>query len=198
MFKVLITFFLIGLTFGAGPCVVSCGPLLLSYIVGTKKNIASSIRVYLLFSLARILVYLALGAAIFFLGRFAMESLLGDISRYVLILGGAFIILVGVLTAFGRHLKLKPWQALQSNFIERDKKSIFIFGLVIGLLPCAPLLAAISYMGLVSKSLPDSLLYSLFFGIGTVVSPLAILVIAAGYIPSGIFRTGYIIVPSTL
>ena len=172
-----------GLSFGAGPCVASCGPLILSYVVGTRKNIISSLRVYILFSLARIVVYLALGITVFFLGGFILDKALGGLSRYVFILGGAFIILVGILTISGRHLRFRPLQMLKKNMIERDKKSIIIFGLIIGLLPCAPFLAVISYLGLISKTWLQALLYSLVFGAGTILSPLILLVVAAGFIP---------------
>lgn len=183
MFKIAVSLFLLGLVFGAGPCLASCGPLILSYVIGTRKNIFKSLSVYIIFSLARIIVYLVLGLAVFFLGRFALEEMLGDFSRYVFILGGIFIILVGALMILGRRLEFRPCSFLQKNIIERDKKSIVIFGLIIGLMPCAPLVVVISYVGLISHSWPQALFYSLFFGIGTLVSPLLLLVMAAGFIP---------------
>jgi len=183
MFKIIFSFFLLGLSFGAGPCVASCGPLLLSYVAGTRKNIFRSIGVYIVFSFSRITVYLLLGLLVFFLGKLSLDRMLGVFSVYVFILGGSFIILVGILTIFNRTLRLMPGRFLQKNIIERDKKSIVMFGLVIGLLPCAPLLAVISYVGLISKHPLQALLYSLFFGIGTFISPLILLVIAAGFIP---------------
>ena len=69
------------------------------------------------------------------------------------------------------------------RFLEKDKKSIIIFGLIIGLIPCAPLLAAFSYMGLISKDWFTSLTYSFFFGLGTLISPLLVLAGLAGVIP---------------
>lgn len=161
----------------------SCGPFLIAYIAGAKKNVAKGIMVYVLFSLARILVYVVLGLAVFFLSRFAVERLLGDLSRYIFILGGAFIIIIGIFLAFGKSLELNFWQFLHKNILEHDKKSIFTTGLIIGLLPCAPLLAILSYVGLVSRTWLSSLLYSLSFGIGTFVSPLILLTILAGIIP---------------
>ena len=137
----------------------------------------------MVFSLSRITVYLLLGLAVFFLGRLSLEKKLGDFSGTVFIMGGSFIILVGILTILGRSIGFMPGRFLQKNIIERDKKSIVMFGLVTGLAPCAPLLAVISYVGLISKHWLQALLYSLFFGIGTFVSPLILLVIAAGSIP---------------
>lgn len=113
---------------------------------------------------------------------------MGDFSKYVVILGGIFIILVGLLMALGRRLEFGFWQFLQKRLLERDKKSIIILGLVIGLLPCAPLLAILSYVGLVSKSWIESLLYSFSFGIGTFVSPLIFLVILTSLIPKFLIK----------
>lgn len=183
MNKIIPSLFLCGLLFGSGPCLASCGPILISYIAATKKNILKGLVVYVLFSLARISVYLLLGVAIFSLGRFTLERLLGDFSRYIFIIGGGFIVLIGVLTAGGKRLEIKPLNFLHRNILERDKKSVVIVGLIVGLLPCVPLLAILSYVGLVSKSWLQSLFYSLSFGLGTFVSPLILLAILAGVIP---------------
>jgi sulfite exporter TauE/SafE len=183
MNKIIVGLFLSGLLFGSGPCIASCGPILVSYIVGTKKSIFKGLVVYILFSLSRISVYLVLSVLIFFLGNFLLERFLRNFSKYILALGGAFIILVGVLLAGSRRLEFRPWQFLEKNIIRRDKKSMLALGLVTGLLPCAPLLAILSYVGLVSKSWLESLFYSFSFGLGTFISPLVLLVILAGLIP---------------
>jgi ABC-type nickel/cobalt efflux system permease component RcnA len=182
MIKIIISFFLWGLLFGSGPCVASCGPILISYIAGTKKNITKGLLVYILFSSARISVYLILSLLIFFLGRFALERLWGGFSRYTLILGGIFIILVGILMTLGKRLEFKSWQFLQRNILEHDKKSIVIIGLTAGLAPCAPFLAILSYIGLISKSWLHSLSYAFAFGLGTLMSPLILLTVLSGLV----------------
>ena len=183
MFKISISLFLAGLLFGSGPCIATCGPFILAYIAGTKKNIARGIMVYLLFSLARICVYGALALTIFFLSRFAVERLLGGFYKYILILGGAFIITIGLFVAYGRKMESKFCRSLQVKILEHDTKSIVVAGLIIGLLPCAPLLSVLSYIGLISRTWSSSLLYAFSFGIGTFFSPLILLAILAGVIP---------------
>lgn len=128
-------------------------------------------------------MYVVLALAIFFLSRFVVEGLLGSLYKYVLIFGGGFIIIIGLFLAFGKKLEFSPWRFVYKNLLERDKKSIFTVGLIIGLLPCAPLLSILSYVGLISRTWVSSLLYSLSFGIGTFVSPLILLTILAGIIP---------------
>jgi ABC-type nickel/cobalt efflux system permease component RcnA len=61
---------------------------------------------------------------------------------------------------------------LSKNILQYDKKSIFALGIIIGLSPCAPLLAIFSYLALVAKTWFLALLYSLFFGLGTFFSAL--------------------------
>ena len=179
--KILLSLFLLGLSFGSGPCLASCGPILIPYVAANKKNVLNSLRAYVLFSLGRIFVYLALGMLIFLLGRILTERLLSDISGYVLFVGGAFVVLIGLLTAFGRKIEYKPCQFLKKHLLQQDGKSIFTFGLIVGLLPCAPLLALFSYTGLISKNWFNSLLYSFVFGAGTFISPLLPLVLLTGY-----------------
>lgn len=90
---------------------------------------------------------------------------------------------MGVFLALGKKIELPFWQPLYKNMLEHDKKNIVILGLIIGLLPCAPLLAVFSYIGLISHFWSSNLLYTLSFGAGTFLSPLILLVIIAGLIP---------------
>jgi sulfite exporter TauE/SafE len=183
MFKIIVGLFLSGLLFGSGPCLASCGPILIAYIAGARKNVVKSLLVYILFSISRIFVYILLALMVFFFGRFMLEQLLGEYYKYVIIVGGAFIILIGILMALGRSLEIRPFKFLGKTILEHDIKSIVVLGLIIGLLPCAPLLAILSYVGLVSKSWPQSLLYGFSFGLGTFISPLILLAMLAGLMP---------------
>jgi sulfite exporter TauE/SafE len=111
-----------------------------------------------------------------------------------MVTGGSFIILVGLFVCFGKQLELSckclmPQFAeklsffLQSDILEKDVKSAIVLGLIIGLLPCAPLLAVLSYIGLISKSWVSSFWFSFSFGAGTFMSPLILLSIFAGWVP---------------
>ncbi len=176
MFKSVIALFILGLSFGSGPCLASCGPILLAYTAGTKKGFLKSCIAYCLFSLSRISVYVFLSILIFILGKWTAEKIFGKYSAYLVVLGGAYIVLVGFLMILGKANKIGK------RLLERDKKSIIIMGFVIGLLPCAPLLAILSYIGLVSLSGFQSLLYSAIFGLGTFFSPLILLAAFSGAI----------------
>ncbi len=177
MLKVLISLFLLGLSFGAGPCIASCGPFLISYVAGTHKNVQRSALTYILFSFSRIFVYLALGLSVFFFRQVIVAYHLGNFSRYIFIFGGLFIVGTGLLIAFRQNSSHKLCQRLDS------KTTPLLFGLLMGILPCAPLISVISYIGLVARTGLSSLIYSLVFGLGTALSPLVLLVGSAGLIP---------------
>lgn len=183
MNKIIWELFLSGLIFGSGPCLASCGPILISYVAATGKSALGGFKVYSLFSLARISVYLILSLAIYFLGRFATEKILGNLSPFIFVLGGIFLISIGISILLGKKIESGFLRALEMRLIESDKKSVLIMGLIIGFLPCVPFLAILSYIGLISKSWTGSLLYSLTFGIGTFISPLLLLTAAAGFMP---------------
>jgi len=188
MFRTVASLLLLGLSFGIGPCLATCGPILIPYIVGNKKNTLKSLGVYFLFSSARIAVYLVLGVAVFFLGRLIIEMQLARFSRYISVFFGIFLIIVGALTAWGNNLGQRQENGfcrfVHKNLLTRDKKNVILMGLITGLAPCAPLLALFAYLGLVSKTWVHALIYSFSFGLGTLLSPLLILSLLAGLIPN--------------
>ncbi|MGD0335594.1 MAG: sulfite exporter TauE/SafE family protein [Candidatus Omnitrophota bacterium] len=182
-FKIIASFFILGLSFGSGPCLASCGPLLICYSAAGLKNITENLKIYLFFSVARILVYVFFGLLVFFLGKMVFEGVLQFLARYVIILGGAFIVFMGVLIALGRKIQAGPWSFLQKHIRQRDTRNTFLLGVIIGFLPCAPLIFIISYGALASKTWVESLVYPLSFGLGTFFSPLLLLCIGAGVFP---------------
>jgi sulfite exporter TauE/SafE len=183
MNKLFFSFFLLGLSLGFGPCLATCGPLLISYTAGTHKSIPKSILTYIIFSLSRVSVYAVLGVLVFLFGQAVSNYFFSSFSRYIFILGGIFIIIIGILMSIGKSPEHKFCQKMQALLLKKDTKTVFIFGLIIGIIPCLPFISALSYIGLASKTWFNSLLLSLSFGLGTVISPLFVVTILAGIIP---------------
>ena len=178
--KLAFSFFLLGLSFGVGPCFATCGPLLISYMAGNSKNMAQSLKGYFLFSLSRLAVYLLLTIAVFSLGRFAVERFMQTHAFYFSLAGGIFIIVLGILMLLGKELSPRWCHRIQHTFTEKDSKNFIFLGVFTGLLPCFPLLGMLSYVTLVSRSLVNSVLYGFSFGMGTIISPLLLLVAFTG------------------
>ncbi len=165
----------------------ACGPLFLTYVAGTGKSVFKSIVTYLLFSVSRIFVYLTLGLLVFFLGGVIFERF-NYLAGYILVGMGAFIILLGILMLLGKNLNSSLCVFLKRNILDKDAKSIIILGALAGLLPCAPLITALSYAGLTAKSSLENLSYTFSFGLGTALSPLVILAGLAGLLPGFLNR----------
>ena len=90
---------------------------------------------------------------------------------------------MGLLIILGNQPNFRLCQLLQKNLIKKDAKSIITLGLLFGAMPCLPLVGILSYISIISKSVLTSLLFMLSFGLGTLVSPLLILSVAAGSVP---------------
>ncbi|HPM42768.1 MAG TPA: sulfite exporter TauE/SafE family protein [Candidatus Omnitrophota bacterium] len=169
----------IGFSFGViGPCFLTCAPALLAYVAGTQKRLSLVVLDVSVFLCGRLFGYCILGA-IAGLSGYAIRKISSPsvslISGYI---GGALSIVLGLAVLSGirtssscSHMKIR--QAY--NF-----GGLFLFGLVIGVSPCAPLAALLVEIALISKSAVDGLIYAFFFGLGTFLSGLLVVGGAAG------------------
>lgn len=178
--KIALSLFFSGLLFGSGPCIASCGPLLVSFIAGTGKSPLKGLYSYVLFSLSRVTAYEILSLLVFFSGTLGAQNFQASHAKYILILGGGYCVLVGLLMLSGLSKEPHFYSVLKNKLLERGNKSILVMGFIVGLLPCGPLFAVFSYTGLIAKAWPESLVYAFIFGLGTFLSPLIILSVAAG------------------
>lgn len=172
-----------GVLFGASLCLVSCGPVLISYICGTHKSVRDSLAAYTLFSLSRIAVYIVLSMCIYFIGQAAIETFIAEYARFLYIMAGFFLLVIGIYFILGKRMELKPFNLVYRHIVKGDTKNVVVLGIAYGLLPCAPLLGVLSYIGLVSKGWLQNIAYAVSFGAGTFVSPLLLVSLAAGSAP---------------
>jgi sulfite exporter TauE/SafE len=187
--SIIFSLFLTGILFGAGPCLVSCGPVLVSYICGTRKKAGESLSAYALFSGSRIAVYVVLSLCVFFAGHSGLVYFFEGYGNYLYILAGFFLMLIGAYFVLGKRMEIKPFNLIYRHIIEGDTKNVVILGIAYGLLPCAPFLGVLSYIGLVSKNWMQNAVYAVSFGAGTFVSPLLLVSLASGAVP-GFMKNG--------
>lgn len=183
MARVFVSLFLTGLFFGYGPCLLGCGPLLVSYIAATKEDSASGLKVYVIFSLTRLLVYGLLGVLVGFLGELALHQFFNSPAMKILFLAfGLFLCFLGTLLIIEKFSMAKKCPGLIQRYLgSRDFKNIILFGLVVSLSPCLPLIAMLGYIALISDYWLKGVLYMTAFGLGTVMSPMIILALLAGW-----------------
>ncbi|MFH0732251.1 MAG: sulfite exporter TauE/SafE family protein [Candidatus Omnitrophota bacterium] len=181
MIRIAFSLFATGIALGAGPCMATCGPVLLSYITATKKGPANAFRCWFIFSITRAFIYASLGALTGIIGTSLYQSYYWEKKGFIIwAIGGIFICLLGILTAMGNNTHSKVCHKLQNIFIAKDTKSIMALGVVIGLFPCAPLIGVLSYISMISVYWHQGVVLAFSFGLGTIISPLLILGLGAG------------------
>jgi uncharacterized protein len=172
-----------GLAFGAGPCLASCGPLLLGYVIGSGKSVPVSMQAWCMFSLARLLVYGILGILVGCIGEFALGRFYeSGFVRLLNIAAGIFIVVLGATILVGRGGGHPVCRGLHTRFVQRHAQSAFSLGIIAGLMPCAPMLAVFGFIAFASRHLWQAAVYAVSFGLGTVLSPLCIMVFFAGFL----------------
>ncbi len=162
--------FLLGLG-GSLHCVGMCGPIALMIPTGNGKQKWLSL---LLYHLGKILTYLIIGT---FFGL--IVSTLNSYQTQIIFtfISGGLLILFALLPPFLNFIEKKGFdffnktiqfknklaQSLNKNKIEYS----FYIGFLNGFLPCAMVYSA-AIMALAQKSLMNSIIVMLFFGLGTV------------------------------
>ena len=150
----LITYFQlfgIGLSFGvAGPCFLSCTPFFITYLAGKKLKWSQGLIEALIFLSARLFAYLVLGylagLSAVILKRFGSSSFI----LFLKPLSGVIIIILGILILFAKDPafcghRFKGGEALTIS-------SLLTLGFIMGISPCAPLLALLFEITVISKT----------------------------------------------
>lgn len=197
MISSLITYlqiFGIGFSFGIiGPCFLTCAPVLITYVAGSKKALPDAFKDIFVFLSGRLLAYLLLGALAGLSGTVLQKFTSSNISSHFKTLAGGVTIFFAFLILVYRDDKTCSCPDFRSKLFNFG--GIFTFGLFIGLSPCAPLLALLFDITLISKNIVDGMLYALFFGLGTFLSGLIIIGIIMGILtrlPSAIIKSKYV------
>ncbi len=183
MLAIIWSLFLTGIVLGSGPCLLSCGPLLLSYVASTKTGGVSALKTYLIFCGVRLAVYASFGVGSGLIGAWVVHRLLESASLGVLYVAfGAFLVLLGIFFIL-EDLVPERWRAaLRCCYQGRgDLRNVAVFALIVSLTPCAPLLAMVGYIALVSDTWSKGVVFMTAFGLGTVISPLIILMFLTGW-----------------
>ena len=184
----LIELFSMGITMAFGPCPFFCTPIVLSYIAGTQESGRKGFQSVLIFSLSRAIIYVLLGSLAGFFGKM-LTTTLDKYGLTIYIIGGTFISLSGILILMGKNPNLPLCQILRKYTTENDIRSSIILGIIIGLLPCTPLLGILVYISLISKGLWQGALLGFSFGVGTIISPLITLGILVSALPKIIIKS---------
>lgn len=164
----------IGFSFGiAGPCLLSCTPVIITYVTGVEKKWGKRVQGILTFSFGRLLAYVLLGYLAALSGLALRQFTAGNLALFFKPLAGATSILLGVLVLVRKAPSACACKPAASRVY--DFGGMFIFGFLIGMTPCAPLLALLFEIALISGTPLDGACYALSFGMGTLISGLIVM-----------------------
>ena len=170
MFAIYITALVMG-AMGSLHCIGMCGPLALSLPV-TRLTPSGKMFATLLYNLGRTTTYAVLGALFGLLGlTFGLVGLQQSLSIAI----GIIILIVLVwpknkivlnsnsrMQLFFSRIRNKLGQLLKNEKYQ----SVYLIGLLNGLLPCGLLYMALA-AGVATASVSKSILFMIFFGLGT-------------------------------
>ena len=189
-FQILVSALIFGLVTGFH-CIGMCGPIAIALPLkpGSRFTRVSSA---ILYNLGRSITYAVMGLVFGFFGQsFAMAGF----QKWVGIVMGSIMILYVIFPAifknkfnidtFGHQYTGALRSRLAKLFGKRSYTSLFIIGLLNGLLPCGPVYAAI-FAAIATGSVVYGTAYMFIFGIGTI--PIMLAISLAGNKISGALR----------
>jgi len=173
----LLQVFVIGFALGfTGPCLFYCLPVILSFTAGTQKGYKQSLADILVFFWGRLSAYLLLGCLAGISGMLLRKFINSSLIEYLNLLAGFISIGLGIFVLFNK--KTEDGTCAKEPGRYGAFGGLFLFGFIIGVSPCAPLLALLLEIAIISKSALEGALYGLSFGLGTFISGV---IIAAGF-----------------
>lgn len=157
----IISLFLMGLSGGFGHCVAMCHPFVL-LISAIRHETGYRILIpQLKYNIGRIITYSFLG---FLIGQINLLPY----KKYLITATGVLLIIIALLTAFGKNIPIPKGMTLRLNNTAKNASPL-VMGIILGFLPCGMIVGA-----LVAASAAPSAIISAAsmaaFGLGTSVA----------------------------
>ena len=160
-----------GFVMGWGPCLVYMAPILLPYIGATKKNWKEGLKVAVRFSMGRLLAFSLLGGLATVAFRYINRLFPPQKSGWLYIIIALLMISLGTLIILGKGFKLNVGTAL----LEKSTHSMVVVGFLMGIAPCAPYIAILTYIACVAEqNVLTGVLYAALFAAGAAVAPMVL------------------------
>ena len=164
-------------------CVGMCGPIAFSLGLSQEKNIYFYLK-NLIYQLGRVTTYTTLGLLIGFIGQ---GLNFGGVQKYVSIIAGVMMIIYTLLpkrtiakverTSGGSKLLIRLKSSLGKFIKKRNYSSLYVTGILNGLLPCGAVYVALT-AALATGCFLKSTFFMFLFGLGTI--PLMFLIVLFG------------------
>jgi len=166
-----IKLFTAGFIMGWGPCLTYTAPLLLPYIGATKRNWQDGLKVSFMFSIGRLAALAILGGLATIAFRLINQYFPPHRSGWLYLIIALFMIGTGILIISGKKVSIHIGKELLNKSIE----SMLIIGFLMGLAPCAPYVAILTYIACIAENkIFVGILYATIFAAGTAIAPLVL------------------------
>jgi len=156
--------FLIGLSYGSTACMFTCMPFVSPLLLTNSKDLKSSMRVMIPFSLGRVFSYTTIAIIASYSAIFIKE-LIGNQELSSMILG-TITILVALFIIKSSFTKSSSCCSSNSSS-PTTILSYFIMGSIISFNLCLPVVTLIT-VSAYAPNIYDAILFGLFFGVGAV------------------------------
>ena len=174
-----------GFVMGWGPCLTYTAPLLLPYIGATKRTWQDGLKIGVVFAIGRLLALAILGglATVAFsrINQFFPPQKSGWLYGIV----SLFMIVMGVCIILGKGFKIP----IGNKMLNRGTEGMFLFGFLMGVAPCVPYVAILTYIACVAENaVLAGMWYATVFALGTAIAPIA-LGAFMGFIPGKVLNS---------
>lgn len=158
-----------------GPCLLYCLPVILALNAGIRQDYKKILLGIVTFLSGRLLAYVMLGFLAGISAVLLRQFTDSHLSFYLNPSAGVISIAFGVYVFFYRQKEEKVCQNQAHKILSSG--GIFVFGFVMGISPCPPLMGLLLEITLISKTFLQGAIYGLMFGLGTFLSSF---ILAAG------------------
>ena len=177
--------FVAGFIMGWGPCLAYTAPLLLPFIGATKRSWQDGLKVGLAFSTGRLLALALLGGLATVAFSFINQFFPPHKSGWLYMIASLFMVVLGGLIIAGKGFRLP----IGNGVLQRGTESMFVFGFLMGVAPCIPYVAILTYIACIAEdAVVAGIAYASAFAVGTAIAPI-VLTALMGILPAALLKS---------
>jgi sulfite exporter TauE/SafE len=174
-----------GFVMGWGPCLTYTAPLLLPYIGATTTTWQDGLKVGVVFSIGRLLALAILGGLVTMVFSRINQFFPPQRSGWVYGIVSLFMIVMGICIILGKGFKIP----IGNNMLKRGTESMFLFGFLMGVAPCVPYVAILTYIACIAENdVLAGMQHATVFALGTAIAPI-VLGAFMGLVPGKVLKS---------
>jgi len=174
-----------GFVMGWGPCLTYTAPFLLPYIGATTTTWQDGLKVGVIFSIGRLLAFAILGGLVTIVFSHINQFFPPQKSGWLYGIVSLFMIVMGICIILGKGFKIP----IGNKMLKRGIESMLLFGFLMGVAPCVPYVAILTYIACIAENdVLAGLWYATVFALGTAIAPI-VLGAFMGFLPGKVLKS---------